>query len=99
MVTDDGPKLLEYNCRFGDPETQAIMPRLASGPASLLLACAEGRLADVEAELSTDACVTVVCASGGYPGSYETGFEVSGLDAARRSDGVELSRRGDGSWP
>jgi phosphoribosylamine--glycine ligase len=82
MLTDEGPKLLEYNCRFGDPETQVVMPRVASGLAQLLLACARGDLGRAAVALSEQACVTVVAASGGYPGAYRTGFEVEGLDAA-----------------
>jgi phosphoribosylamine---glycine ligase len=94
MITAEGPRLLEYNCRFGDPETQAIVPRLLTGPAELFLACTEGRLGQARADLSADACVTVVCTSGGYPGSYETGFEVSGLDAAAEVEGAVVFHAG-----
>ena len=73
MLTADGPKVLEYNCRFGDPETQVVIPRLRSDLAELLDACAADRLADVKVDLSEEAAVTVVLASGGYPGPYETG--------------------------
>jgi phosphoribosylamine---glycine ligase len=82
MLTDGGPKVLEYNCRFGDPETQAVVPRVRFDLAGALRACAEGRLRDVEIALSDDAAVTVVLASGGYPGPYGTGHEIHGLDAA-----------------
>ena len=82
MVTEDGPKVLEYNARFGDPETQVLMPRLASEPADLLLACAEGNLDRTRVELSPDACVTVVLASEGYPDPPRTGVAVSGLEDA-----------------
>ena len=82
MITPDGPKVLEYNCRFGDPETEVVIPRLRSDVAELLQACAAGRLSDVKIDLSEDAAVTVVLASGGYPGPYETGIEIDGLGAA-----------------
>jgi phosphoribosylamine--glycine ligase len=82
MLTADGPKVLEYNCRFGDPETQVVIPRLRTDLAELLDACASDRLADVKVDLTEDAAVTVVLASGGYPGPYETGVPIEGLDAA-----------------
>jgi phosphoribosylamine--glycine ligase len=85
MLTPDGPKVLEYNCRFGDPETEAVIPRLRGDLAELLHACAAGRLSDVKVDLSEDAAVTVVLASGGYPGPYETGIEIDGLGAAAAS--------------
>src|SRR5207249_11638314 len=78
MLTDDGPQVLEYNCRFGDPETQAILPRLDSDLAGLLVACVEGTLAGHRADWSDDACVTVVLASEGYPGEYRTGLPIEG---------------------
>ena len=81
MITGDGPKVLEFNARFGDPECQPIMMRLESDLPSLLLATAEGRLAGVAAEWSDRAAVCVVLASRGYPGQYRTGIEISGLDA------------------
>lgn len=94
MLTGDGPKLLEYNCRFGDPETQVVLPRVTSDLARLLLACAEGTLASQSVSLSPDACVTVVVASGGYPGPYGTGFEISGLEAAARAEGAVVFHAG-----
>jgi phosphoribosylamine---glycine ligase len=81
MLTAEGPKVLEYNCRFGDPETEAVIPRLASDLAELLAACARGRLAEVEVAWHEDAAVTVVLASEGYPGPYATGMPIDGLDA------------------
>ena len=87
MLTADGPKVLEYNCRFGDPETQVVIPRLRSDLAEVLDACASDRLADVKVDLSDDAAVTVVLASGGYPGPYETGA------ADRRAGGRGRVRR------
>ena len=79
IVTDEGPKALEFNCRFGDPETQAIMPRLKSDLIELLEATIDGSLDEVEIEWDERPAVTVVMASGGYPGSYEPGKPISGL--------------------
>jgi phosphoribosylamine--glycine ligase len=81
MITDAGPRVVEYNCRFGDPETQALMLRLESDLLEIMLAVVEGRLAETEIRWSDDAVVGVVLASGGYPGPYETGFPIEGLDA------------------
>jgi phosphoribosylamine--glycine ligase len=94
MLTADGPKVLEYNCRFGDPETQVVIPRLSTDLADLLEACATGALADVKATLSPGAAVTVVMASGGYPGAYRTGVEITGLEAADGLDGVTVFHAG-----
>jgi phosphoribosylamine---glycine ligase len=94
MLTDDGPKVLEFNCRFGDPETQALMPLLATDPAELLLGCARGSLGDASVVLDQLACVTVVVASGGYPGEHRTGFEISGLEAAAAVDGAAVFHSG-----
>ncbi len=80
MITEDGPKVLEFNARFGDPECQPIMMRLESDLPTLLRATAEGRLGEVAAEWSDQAAVCVVLASQGYPGQYQTGKEISGLD-------------------
>ncbi len=94
MLTADGPKVLEYNCRFGDPETQVLMPRLATGPASLFAACADGDLGDARAEWRGDAAVAVVMASGGYPGSYATGVPIEGVDDADALAGVTVFHAG-----
>jgi len=94
MLTPDGPKVLEFNCRFGDPETQVLMPRLASEPAELLLAASRTELAGATIELRSLACVTVVLASGGYPGAHETGFEISGIEDASRVDDVLVFHAG-----
>jgi phosphoribosylamine--glycine ligase len=94
MLTDEGPKVLEFNCRFGDPETQVLMPRLGFEPTDLLLACARGDLGGAAVELRPGACVTVVLASGGYPGAYETGFVIEGLDAAGRVEGATVFHSG-----
>ena len=91
MLTADGPKVLEFNCRFGDPETQVLVPRMPFRVGTLLHACATGRLAFEAGHAGFDegAAVTVVLASEGYPGSYPTGLPISGVDAA------EVDRRGD----
>ena len=80
MLTSSGPRVLEFNCRFGDPETQVLTPRLASDPLTAMLACAEGRLDLASVVWSDRPYVGIVMASGGYPDSYPTGMPVSGLD-------------------
>jgi phosphoribosylamine--glycine ligase len=80
MITADGPKVLEFNCRFGDPETQAIMPMLAGDLLPLLEASAQGNIKDMEIELKPGNCVCLVLASGGYPESYQKGFPIEGLE-------------------
>jgi phosphoribosylamine--glycine ligase len=80
MLTATGPKVLEFNCRFGDPETEVVIPRLRTDLAELLQASATDRLADVKVGWTQDAAVTVVLTSGGYPGPYSTGAEIRGLD-------------------
>jgi phosphoribosylamine---glycine ligase len=94
MLTADGPKVLEFNCRFGDPETQAVVPRLRSDLAELLLACTETNLSYYEPQWTSDASVVVVLASGGYPGHYRTGFPIDGLDEVSRMEGVEVFHAG-----
>ncbi len=80
MITEDGPKVLEFNARFGDPETQAIMPLIKSDILPLLEAAAQGRLENYQVEIDTGTCICVVLASGGYPGSYEKDKEIQGID-------------------
>ncbi|MVP00954.1 MULTISPECIES: phosphoribosylamine--glycine ligase [Paenibacillus] len=82
MLTENGPKTIEFNARFGDPETQVILPRLKTDLLEIILATLEGRLADLEIEWSDEAAVCVILASGGYPGSYPKGLPIEGLDAA-----------------
>ncbi len=94
IITAEGPKLLEFNCRFGDPETQAIVPRLRSDLGEMLLACVEGNLANYKALWSPDVCVTVVLASGGYPGHYETSAQIEGVKEAEEVDGVLVFHAG-----
>jgi phosphoribosylamine--glycine ligase len=80
MLTDDGLKVLEFNARFGDPETQVVLPLLKTDLVDIILGVINGNLKKINVECSSDACVGVVMASGGYPGSYKTGFPISGLD-------------------
>lgn len=80
MITDEGPKVLEFNARFGDPELQVQLPRLKTDLVDILLAVINRTLDQIEIEWSDEACVGVVMASAGYPGSYKTGFPISGLD-------------------
>ena len=89
MITKDGPKLIEYNCRFGDPETQAMLPRLKSDLLSALYACAKGLLSGIELHWHDYAALCVVMAANGYPGSYEKGSVIGGLDEANKiEDGI-----------
>ena len=80
MVTADGPKVVEFNCRFGDPETQAMLPRLDTDLVDIMLAVIDGSLKKIKIYWRDDACVGVILASGGYPGKYATGFPITGLD-------------------
>jgi phosphoribosylamine--glycine ligase len=84
MITDKGPKVLEFNARFGDPETQVIVARMKSDIVPLLKGVAEGDLTDVKVEWAKDPAVCVVIASKGYPDAVETGFEIRGLDDLQR---------------
>jgi phosphoribosylamine---glycine ligase len=81
MLTAEGPKVLEFNCRFGDPETQVIVPMLDSDLAAIMVACTEGRLAAEMVQVKGGAAATVVMAAPGYPGEYPKGLPISGLDA------------------
>ena len=93
-LTADGPRVLEFNCRFGDPEAQAILPRLTTDLADLAWSTTEGTLAGHKVGWDPRPCVTVVLASGGYPGSYRKGLEVDGLQAAAARPGVHLFHAG-----
>jgi phosphoribosylamine--glycine ligase len=86
VLTKEGPRVLEFNVRFGDPESQALLPRLQGDLAETMLAVAEGRLSEASLQWSQAKCVTVVLASRGYPGSYPTGLEISGLDEAKQRE-------------
>ncbi len=94
MMTARGPEVLEYNARFGDPETQAILLRLESDLVDVLEACIEGRLDEVQMRWSPGASACVVASSAGYPGSYKTGFPITGLSAAGQVPGVEVFHSG-----
>jgi phosphoribosylamine--glycine ligase len=95
MLTDSGPKVLEFNCRFGDPETQAVLPRLRSDLIELCLATrTTGGLSGLEANFAEDWAVTVVLASAGYPESSSNGDVISGLEEAAAIDGVEVTHAG-----
>ena len=107
MMTQDGPKLLEFNVRFGDPETQAVLARLDSDLVEALASTADGRLSEVKLEWSPDPAVCVVMASQGYPGAYPKGLPIQGIDQAeaagclvfhagtrRREDGVLVTHGG-----
>jgi phosphoribosylamine---glycine ligase len=93
-LTAGGPRVLEFNCRFGDPEAQAILPSMSSDLADLAWSTAEGTLASSKVAWDPRPCVTVVLASGGYPGSYRTGLEIGGLQAAAARPGVHLFHAG-----
>jgi phosphoribosylamine--glycine ligase len=100
MITAEGPKLIEYNVRFGDPECQVLMPRLMSDLVPALLACCDGMLKSFDLRWYPDAALTVVMAAKGYPGSYAKGSVIEGLDAAAKVEGVEIFHAGtkaDGS--
>jgi phosphoribosylamine--glycine ligase len=84
MLTAEGPRVIEFNCRFGDPEAEALLPRLRSDLLEICEAVAHGRLAEVEVEWDGDATVGVVMASGGYPGGYETGLPIRGVEDVDR---------------
>lgn len=95
ILTDDGPKVLEYNTRFGDPETQVLLPRLQTDLAEVLLATANGDLDALgELDWSDDVVVSVVMASGGYPGDYETGKQITGIEDAESIPGVVVYHAG-----
>jgi phosphoribosylamine---glycine ligase len=94
MMTARGPQVLEFNARFGDPETQAILLRLESDLVEALEACVDGRLDQTEIRWSRGASACVIASSAGYPGSYKTGFPISGLAAAARVPGVQVFHSG-----
>jgi phosphoribosylamine---glycine ligase len=97
ILTADGPKVLEYNVRFGDPATQAVLPRLESDIVETMLAVAEGRLAGESLRWKDDPCVTVVIASGGYPSDYAKGYPITGLEEAGALAGVTVFHAGTSS--
>ena len=92
-LTEQGPKVIEFNARFGDPETQALLPRLESDLGEVCMAAATGGLEGTKLQWAPDRCVSVVVASGGYPGPHETGFEISGIEDAE-GDGAIVFHAG-----
>ena len=94
MITENGARVLEFNCRFGDPETQAILPRMKSDLLPLLEATIDGKIDNYSIEWDQRPAVTVVLASGGYPGKYETGKSISGLDEAAKLDRLQIFHAG-----
>ncbi len=94
MITKQGPQLIEYNVRFGDPETQVLMLRLTSDLVPALLAARDGQLKHFDMRWSPDAALTVVMAAKGYPGAYDKGSEIRGLDEAAQVEGVEIFHAG-----
>jgi phosphoribosylamine--glycine ligase len=103
MLTEDGPKLVEFNVRFGDPECQALLPRLRSDLLPALLAACDGELGDFDLRWRDEASVAVVVAARGYPGAPETGGLIGGLEQAEATPGVRVfqaatERRGTGLY-
>lgn len=94
MLTPEGPKVLEFNARFGDPETQVILPRLKNDLVDVMFACAEQRLDEVELSWRDEWAVAVVLTSAGYPGSYEKGKVITGIEDADALDGVTVYHAG-----
>ena len=94
MLTDEGPKVIEFNVRFGDPEAQIVLPMVESELGPVLLAAAKGDLGQVDWRISSEPHVGVVMASGGYPGKHETGFPIKGIDAAEEVSGVQVIHAG-----
>jgi phosphoribosylamine--glycine ligase len=94
MMTARGPMVLEFNCRFGDPETQPVLVRLDSDLVEALEASIDGRVSEGDFRWSADASVCVVMASGGYPGTFEMGKKISGLEDAERIAGVKVFHAG-----
>ena len=97
MLTSDGPKLIEFNARMGDPETQAVLMRLDSDLVEIFDALVDHRIGSIQVNWSNDSSVCVVAASGGYPGEFEKGKPITGLDEARRLEGVRIFHAGTAS--
>ena len=94
MITKDGPKVIEYNARFGDPETQVVLPRLKTDLLDIFNVIIDEKLAEIEIEWSDNAAVCVIAASGGYPGKYATGIEISGLEACEEDENTIIFHAG-----
>ena len=99
MITEEGPKVVEYNCRFGDPEAQAVLPLLADDVPDLFEATARGALSGSVLSMRSGAAACVVLASGGYPGRYETGFSINGLEQAAAHRDVMVFHAGTAPGP
>ncbi|WP_265443096.1 phosphoribosylamine--glycine ligase [Acetivibrio straminisolvens] len=102
IITKDGPKVLEYNARFGDPETQVVLPRLNTDIIDIFDAIIDERLDEIEISWNDNACVCVIMASGGYPKEYKTGYEISGIEDAERDANIVVfhagTKREDGKY-
>ncbi|HQH68660.1 MAG TPA: phosphoribosylglycinamide synthetase C domain-containing protein, partial [Candidatus Hydrogenedentes bacterium] len=96
MITPDGPRVIEFNCRFGDPEVQVVLPRMKNDLVPVLLACCDGTLDRLSLDWADGACVTVVMASGGYPGAYEKGKPITGIPDAEHETGAVVFHAGTG---
>ncbi len=94
MLTEEGPKVLEYNARFGDPEAQVVLPRIKNDIVEVFEACIDGTLDKIQLEFEDNAAVCVVLASDGYPVSYEKGYKISGLDTFKEKDGYYVFHAG-----
>jgi phosphoribosylamine--glycine ligase len=94
MITSEGPKVVEYNCRLGDPETQVILPLLKSDALTVFEAVANGTLSDVDVQLHEGAAACVVMASAGYPGEYKKGFPIGGTEMAEQLPGTVVFHAG-----
>ena len=94
MLTPDGPKVIEYNSRFGDPETQVVLPLLETPLADIIEAVADEKLDEINVEFANEACACVIMASGGYPGSYNKGIEITGLDEKGNTEGATVYHAG-----
>ena len=94
MLTPEGPKVLEYNARFGDPEAQVVLPRMENDMVEVVEACIDGRLDQIDLKFKEDAAVCVVLASDGYPVSYEKGLPIRGLENFKGKDGYYVFHAG-----
>lgn len=94
MLTEKGPRVIEYNARFGDPETQVVLPRLKTDLLEIFEACVDGTLDKINVEWEDNACACVVMASGGYPVSYERGYEIKGLEEAKKTENIYVYHAG-----
>ena len=94
MLTPKGPKVLEYNARFGDPEAQVVLPRMKNDIIDVVNACIDGKLDEVDLQFEDNACVCVILASDGYPEAYEKGFKITGLENFKDKDGYYVFHAG-----